>query len=86
MYCNILVQVCNSLAKLKMSTVYKCMMLYCCCSSSDNIGVGFEQEAYVGTVYENSGSVSVCVISNVTLNGSRTAAAILQTQDVSAHG
>ena len=60
--------------------------MYCSSSSSDSIGVGFEREAYVGTVYENSGSVSVCVISNVTLKGSRTAAAILQTQDVSAHG
>ena len=70
----------------EINTMYKCMILYCCCSSSDSIGVGFEREAYVGTVYENSGSVSVCVISNVTLNGSRTAAAILQTQDVSAHG
>ena len=62
------------------------IQMYCCCSSSDSIWVGVEREAYVGTVYENSGSVSICVISNVTLNGSRTAAAILQTQDVSAHG
>lgn len=66
--------------------VIECHVQMYCSSSSDSIGVGFEREAYVGTVYENSGSVSVCVISNVTLKGSRTAAAILQTQDVSAHG
>lgn len=46
------------------------------------IGLGFEQVVYV--VPESIGSVSICVATNVTLNGSRSAAALVQTVDVTA--
>ena len=35
---------------------------------------------------ESAGTVSVCVSTNVTLNGTRTASAVMQTQDVTAQG
>ena len=53
-------------------------------SSPDIIGIGFEQEVYFTT--EASGSVQVCAGPNVTLNGTRTAAAVMQTVDVTAQG
>jgi len=53
-------------------------------SSTDILGIGFEQEVYFAV--EASGSVRVCAGPNVTLNGTRTAAASMQTMDVTAQG
>ena len=55
-------------------------------SSLDVIGIGFEREVYVDFVPENVGIISVCIVTNVTLRATRTASAVLQTQDVSAEG
>jgi len=55
-------------------------------SSLDVIGIGFEREVYVDFIPENVGIISVCVVTNVTLRATRTASAVLRTQDVSATG
>ena len=38
------------------------------------------------TVAETAGSVTVCVSTNVTLNGTRTASAVMHTVDVTSEG
>ena len=37
-------------------------------------------------VHERTGNVSICVVTNVTLSGARTASAVLRTEDVTAQG
>ena len=41
---------------------------------------------YAEVVPEGVGNFTICVITNVTLNGHRTASAVLHTEDVSAEG
>jgi len=38
------------------------------------------------SVSEHAGSVLICAVTNVTLNGSRTASGVIKTKDVSAQG
>ena len=52
----------------------------------DIVAVGFEHEVYAEVVPEGVGNFTICVITNVTLNGRRTASAVLHTEDVSAEG
>ena len=52
--------------------------------SVDIIGVSFEQRVYFTT--ESAGSVSVCAITNVTLNGTQITTIVLETEDVTAQG
>ena len=52
--------------------------------SLDIVGIGFEQKIY--SVSEHAGSVLICAVANVTLNGSRTASGVVKTKDVSAEG
>ena len=54
--------------------------------SLDIVGVGFEHEVYAEVVPEGVGNFTICVITNVTLNGRRTTSAVLHTEDVSAEG
>ena len=53
-------------------------------TSPDTIGIGFEQDVII--IPESAGTVSVCVSTNVTLNGTRTASAVMSTEDVTAQG
>ena len=57
-----------------------------CYLSPDIVGVGFEHEVYAEVVPEGVGNFTICVITNVTLNGRRTASAVLHTEDISAEG
>ena len=52
--------------------------------SVDIVGVGFEQRVYFTT--ESAGSVSVCAVTNVTLNGTQITTIVLETEDVTAQG
>ena len=52
--------------------------------SVDIIGVGFEQRVYFTT--ESAGSVSICAVTNVTLNGTQVTTIVLETEDVTAQG
>ena len=52
--------------------------------SPDIVGIGFQQKIY--SVSEHAGSVLICAVANVTLNGSRTASGVMKTKDVSAEG
>ena len=52
--------------------------------SVDIIGVSFEQRVYFTT--ESAGSVSVCAVTNVTLNGTQITTIVLETEDVTAQG
>ena len=51
---------------------------------ADTIGIGFEEEVII--VPESVGTVSVCVVTNLTLDERRTATAVLRTETVSAEG
>jgi len=51
---------------------------------ADIVGIGFEEEVII--VPETVGTVSICVVTNVTLDERHTASAILQTETVSAEG
>lgn len=53
-------------------------------STSDIVGIGFEEEVII--VPETVGTVSICVVTNLTLDERHTASAILQTEAVSAEG
>ena len=52
--------------------------------SVDIVGVGFEQRVYFTT--ESAGSVSICAVTNVTLNGTQIITIVLETEDVTAQG
>ena len=54
--------------------------------SPDIVGVGFENVVYAKAVAEDVNNFTICVITNVTLNGDRTASAVLRTEDLSAKG
>ena len=51
---------------------------------ADVIGIGFEEEVII--VPESVGTVSVCVVTNLTLGERQTASAVLQTETISAEG
>jgi len=59
-----------------------------CCTSTplDIVGIGFEKQYYTQIVLEGAWGVSFCVVTNVTLNGSRSASGVVQTVDVTAKG
>ena len=52
--------------------------------SVDIIGVSFEQRVYFTT--ESAGSVTICAVTNVTLNGTQITTIVLETEDVTAQG
>ena len=54
------------------------------CFPIDIIGVGFEQRVYFTT--ESAGSVTICAVTNVTLNGTQVTTIVLETEDVTAQG
>ena len=61
-----------------------CFREYSCFPSPDIVGIGFEHKIY--SVSEHAGSVLICAVTNVTLNGSHTASGVIKTKDVSAEG
>ena len=69
---------------LRITSANYTVSINCYFFTVDIVGVGFEQRVYFTT--ESAGSVSVCAITNVTLNGTDIITIVLETEDVTAQG
>ena len=54
--------------------------------SLDVVGIGFEKVFYTEVAVEGAGTISFCIVTNVTLNGSHSASGVVKTVDVTAKG